>query len=92
MDRVEAARYVRCCLDHQHRFAGTAQAFQAAQQGLLVLLVLAILVIYLCSAFYMRASFTPSPFSRASVSGFGRLLALLIFGSTSALRLRRLIC
>ena len=28
-------------------FSGTAQAFQSAQQGLLVLLVLAILVIYL---------------------------------------------
>jgi hydrophobic/amphiphilic exporter-1 (mainly G- bacteria), HAE1 family len=61
-------------------FAGTAQAFQAAQQGLLVLLVLAILVIYLVLGILYESFVHPfTILSGLPFAGFGALLALVIF-------------
>jgi hydrophobic/amphiphilic exporter-1 (mainly G- bacteria), HAE1 family len=60
-------------------FAGTAQAFQAAQQGLLVLLVLAILVIYLVLGILYESFVHPlTILSGLPFAGFGALLALVI--------------
>jgi hydrophobic/amphiphilic exporter-1 (mainly G- bacteria), HAE1 family len=61
-------------------FAGTAQAFQAAQQGLLVLLVLAIVVIYLVLGILYESFVHPlTILSGLPFAGFGALLALTIF-------------
>jgi HAE1 family hydrophobic/amphiphilic exporter-1 len=61
-------------------FAGTAQAFQAAQQGLLVLLVLAILVIYLVLGILYESFIHPlTILSGLPFAGFGALLALYLF-------------
>jgi Cation/multidrug efflux pump len=61
-------------------FAGTAQAFQDAQQGLLVLLVLAILVIYLVLGVLYESFIHPlTILSGLPFAGFGALLALMIF-------------
>jgi HAE1 family hydrophobic/amphiphilic exporter-1 len=60
-------------------FAGTAQAFQAAQQGLMVLLVLAILVIYLVLGILYESFVHPlTILSGLPFAGFGALLALVI--------------
>jgi hydrophobic/amphiphilic exporter-1 (mainly G- bacteria), HAE1 family len=60
-------------------FAGTAQAFQAAQQGLLVLLVLAILVIYLVLGILYESFVHPfTILSGLPFAGFGALLALMV--------------
>src|SRR5215208_6927440 len=62
-------------------FAGTAQAFQAAQQGLLLLLVLAILVIYLVFGILYESFVHPlTILSGLPFAGFGALLALLVTG------------
>jgi hydrophobic/amphiphilic exporter-1 (mainly G- bacteria), HAE1 family len=61
-------------------FAGTAQAFQDAQQGLLVLLILAILVIYLVLGILYESFIHPlTILSGLPFAGFGALLALVIF-------------
>jgi HAE1 family hydrophobic/amphiphilic exporter-1 len=61
-------------------FAGTAQAFQDAQQGLLVLLILAILVIYLVLGVLYESFIHPlTILSGLPFAGFGALLALVIF-------------
>ncbi len=61
-------------------FAGTAQAFQAAQQGLAILLVLAIVVIYIVLGILYESFIHPlTIFSGLPFAGFGALLALLIF-------------
>jgi HAE1 family hydrophobic/amphiphilic exporter-1 len=61
-------------------FAGTAQAFQDAQQGLLVLLILAILVIYLVLGILYESFVHPlTILSGLPFAGFGALLALTIF-------------
>jgi HAE1 family hydrophobic/amphiphilic exporter-1 len=62
-------------------FAGTAQAFQDAQAGLLVLLVLAILVIYLVLGILYESFIHPlTILSGLPFAGFGALLALMILG------------
>jgi HAE1 family hydrophobic/amphiphilic exporter-1 len=62
-------------------FSGTAQAFQSAQQGLLALLVLAILVIYLVLGILYESFIHPlTILSGLPFAGFGALLVLLIFG------------
>ena len=81
VDRVEAAAREVLPSTISTRFAGTAQAFQAAQQGLLVLLVLAILVIYLVLGILYESFIHPlTILSGLPFAGFGALLALLIFG------------
>ncbi len=60
-------------------FSGTAQAFQAAQQGLLVLLILAIVVIYLVLGILYESFIHPiTILSGLPFAGFGALLALFI--------------
>ena len=62
-------------------FAGTAAAFQQAQQGLLLLLVLAILVIYLVLGILYESFVHPlTILSGLPFAGFGALLALVLFG------------
>jgi HAE1 family hydrophobic/amphiphilic exporter-1 len=61
-------------------FAGTAQAFQDAQQGLMVLLFLAIVVIYIVLGILYESFIHPlTIFSGLPFAGFGALLALLVF-------------
>ena len=61
-------------------FAGTAQAFQSSQSGLLFLLVLAVLVIYLVLGVLYESFIHPiTILSGLPFAGFGALLTLLIF-------------
>jgi hydrophobic/amphiphilic exporter-1 (mainly G- bacteria), HAE1 family len=81
VQQVEAAARQVLPANISTNFAGTAQAFQAAQQGLLVLLVLAILVIYLVLGILYESFIHPlTILSGLPFAGFGALLALLIFG------------
>jgi HAE1 family hydrophobic/amphiphilic exporter-1 len=62
-------------------FAGTAQAFQDAQGGLLVLLIVAILVIYLVLGVLYESFIHPlTILSGLPAAGFGALLTLMLFG------------
>ncbi|HEY8195947.1 MAG TPA: efflux RND transporter permease subunit [Gemmatimonadales bacterium] len=80
VDRVDAAAREVLPSTISTSFAGTAQAFQAAQQGLLILLVLAILVIYLVLGILYESFVHPlTILSGLPFAGFGALLALLIF-------------
>jgi len=61
-------------------FAGTAQVFQSAQQGLLVLLILSILVIYIVLGVLYESFIHPlTILSGLPFAGFGALLTLFIF-------------
>jgi len=61
-------------------FSGTAQAFQAAQAGLLSLLFIAILVIYLVLGILYESFVHPlTILSGLPFAGFGALLALILF-------------
>ncbi|MBI1795788.1 MAG: efflux RND transporter permease subunit, partial [Candidatus Eisenbacteria bacterium] len=61
-------------------FFGTAQAFQASQQGLLWLLILAVLVIYLVLGILYESFIHPlTILSGLPFAGFGALLTLLVF-------------
>jgi hydrophobic/amphiphilic exporter-1 (mainly G- bacteria), HAE1 family len=62
------------------QFAGTAQAFQAAQQGLLMLLILSILVIYIVLGILYESFIHPlTILSGLPFAGFGALLTLTVF-------------
>src|SRR5262249_2296010 len=61
-------------------FSGTAQAFQASQQGLGLLLLLAVLVIYIVLGILYESFIHPVPIlTGLPFAGFGALLTLLIF-------------
>ena len=61
-------------------FSGTAQAFQATQQGLLFLLVLAIFVIYMVLGILYESFIHPiTILSGLPFAAFGALVALLVF-------------
>jgi HAE1 family hydrophobic/amphiphilic exporter-1 len=61
-------------------FSGTAQAFQSSQQGLLFLLLLAIVVIYIVLGILYESFVHPfTILSGLPFAGFGALLTLLIF-------------
>jgi len=63
-------------------FGGTAQAFQASQQGLLFLLLLAVLVIYIVLGILYESFIHPlTILSGLPFAGFGALLTLLVFGT-----------
>ena len=72
-------------------FFGTAQVFQSSQQGLLALLVLAVLVIYLVLGMLYESFIHPlTILSGLPFAGFGALLTLLIFRDRAQhLRVRR---
>ena len=81
VERVEAAAREVLPSTVTSSFAGTAQAFQQAQAGLLVLLVLAILVIYLVLGMLYESFVHPlTILSGLPFAGFGALLALLATG------------
>ncbi len=81
VERVEAAAREILPSSISTEFAGTAQAFQEAQAGLLVLLVMAILVIYLVLGILYESFIHPlTILSGLPFAGFGALLALAIFG------------
>jgi HAE1 family hydrophobic/amphiphilic exporter-1 len=61
-------------------FGGTAQAFQASQQGLVFLLILAVLVIYIVLGVLYESFIHPlTILSGLPFAGFGALLTLLVF-------------
>jgi len=61
-------------------FSGTAQAFQSSQQGLLFLLLLAIVVIYIVLGILYESFIHPlTILSGLPFAGFGALLTLFIF-------------
>jgi HAE1 family hydrophobic/amphiphilic exporter-1 len=81
VDRVEAAAREVLPSTISTSFAGTAQAFQAAQEGLLLLLILAVLVIYLVLGILYESFIHPlTILSGLPFAGFGALLALVLFG------------
>jgi hydrophobic/amphiphilic exporter-1 (mainly G- bacteria), HAE1 family len=81
VERVEAAAREVLPSTISTSFAGTAQAFQQAQAGLALLLVMAILVIYLVLGILYESFIHPlTILSGLPFAGFGALLALAIFG------------
>jgi HAE1 family hydrophobic/amphiphilic exporter-1 len=63
------------------RFSGTAQAFQQSQQGLLLLLVLAIVVIYIVLGILYESFIHPlTILSGLPFAGFGALVTLMLAG------------
>ncbi len=63
-------------------FSGTAQAFQASQQGLVFLLLLAVVVIYIVLGILYESFVHPlTILSGLPFAGFGALLTLLVFGT-----------
>ena len=61
-------------------FSGTAQAFQTSQQGLVLLLLLAVVVIYIVLGILYESFVHPlTILSGLPFAGFGALLTLLIF-------------
>jgi HAE1 family hydrophobic/amphiphilic exporter-1 len=61
-------------------FAGTAQAFESSQAGLLALLILAVLVIYMVLGILYESFIHPlTILSALPFAGFGALLTLLVF-------------
>jgi HAE1 family hydrophobic/amphiphilic exporter-1 len=80
VDRVQAAAREVLPSTISTSFSGTAAAFQDAQQGLLVLLILAIVVIYLVLGILYESFVHPlTILSGLPFAGFGALLALVIF-------------
>jgi len=81
VERVEAAAREVLPASISTSFAGTAQAFQEAQAGLFLLLLMAILVIYLVLGILYESFIHPlTILSGLPFAGFGALLALAIFG------------
>ncbi|CAN5706491.1 efflux RND transporter permease subunit [soil metagenome] len=81
VERVEAAAREVLPSTVSSSFAGTAQAFQQAQGGLLILLILAIVVIYLVLGMLYESFIHPlTILSGLPFAGFGALLALMVFG------------
>ena len=80
VERVEAAAREVLPSTISTSFAGTAEAFQQAQAGLFVLLIMAILVIYLVLGILYESFIHPlTILSGLPFAGFGALLVLLIF-------------
>ncbi len=67
-------------------FQGTAQAFQTSQQGLLLLLILTIVIIYILLGILYESFIHPlTILSGLPSAGFGALLTLLIFNKDLSL-------
>jgi HAE1 family hydrophobic/amphiphilic exporter-1 len=80
VNRVQALARQTLPSDISTSFAGTAQAFQEAQSGLLALLVLAIVVIYLVLGVLYESFVHPiTILTGLPFAGFGALLTLWIF-------------
>ena len=77
---VEAAASQVVASDITMQFSGTAQAFQASQQGLLALLILAIFVIYMVLGILYESFIHPATIlTGLPFAAFGALIALFIF-------------
>ena len=77
---VQAAARQTLTSDINTNFAGTAQAFQASQQGLALLLIIAVLVIYLVLGVLYESFIHPlTILSGLPFAGFGALLTLFVF-------------
>jgi len=77
---VEAAAALTVPSTVTTNFSGTAQAFQASQQGLLALLILAIFVIYMVLGILYESFIHPATIlTGLPFAVFGALLALLVF-------------
>jgi hydrophobic/amphiphilic exporter-1 (mainly G- bacteria), HAE1 family len=62
-------------------FQGSAQVFQSSQQGLLVLLIMAVFVIYLILGILYESFIHPiTILSGLPAAGFGALITLILFG------------
>jgi HAE1 family hydrophobic/amphiphilic exporter-1 len=78
--QIQAAARQTMSSDISTAFAGTAQAFQASQQGLTLLLLIAVLVIYLVLGVLYESFIHPlTILSGLPFAGFGALLTLMIF-------------
>ncbi len=78
--QVQGAARTTLTSDITTNFAGTAQAFQSSQQGLALLLVVAILVIYLVLGILYESFIHPlTILSGLPFAGFGALLTLYVF-------------
>jgi HAE1 family hydrophobic/amphiphilic exporter-1 len=77
---VEAAAAITVPSTITMSFSGTAQAFQASQQGLLALLILAIFVIYMVLGILYESFIHPATIlTGLPFAAFGALFALLVF-------------
>ena len=77
---VEAAASQIVPSDITTQFSGTAQAFQASQQGLMALLILAIFVIYMVLGILYESFIHPATIlTGLPFAAFGALIALWIF-------------
>jgi HAE1 family hydrophobic/amphiphilic exporter-1 len=77
---VEAAAATTIPSEITTSFSGTAQAFQASQQGLLALLVLAVFVIYMVLGILYESFIHPATIlTGLPFAAFGALMALWIF-------------
>ena len=82
VDEVERAARETLPSSISTGFSGTAQAFQASQQGLLFLLLLAVAVIYIVLGILYENFIHPlTILSGLPFAGFGALLTLLVFGT-----------
>jgi len=80
VSQIQAAARGTLSSDVTTNFAGTAQAFQASQQGLNLLLLVAVLVIYLVLGVLYESFIHPvTILSGLPFAGFGALLTLWIF-------------
>jgi len=80
VSQIQAAARQTLSSDISTAFAGTAQAFQSSQQGLTLLLVIAVLVIYLVLGILYESFVHPiTILSGLPFAGFGALLTLMIF-------------
>ena len=78
--QIQTAARQTLSSDISTAFAGTAQAFQASQQGLTLLLLIAVLVIYLVLGILYESFVHPiTILSGLPFAGFGALLTLVIF-------------
>jgi HAE1 family hydrophobic/amphiphilic exporter-1 len=77
---VQSAARSTLSSDIATSFAGTAQAFQSSQQGLALLLLIAVLVIYLVLGVLYESFIHPlTILSGLPFAGFGALLTLFLF-------------
>ena len=78
--QIESAARSTLTSDVSTSFAGTAQAFQSSQQGLTLLLIVAVLVIYLVLGVLYESFIHPlTILSGLPFAGFGALLTLMLF-------------
>jgi HAE1 family hydrophobic/amphiphilic exporter-1 len=82
VSEVQASAHAVLSSDMSTAFAGTAQAFQSSQQGLSLLLLVAVLVIYLVLGVLYESFIHPiTILSGLPFAGFGALLTLILFRS-----------